>query len=71
VIVMPDQYDYLKAEQKRKTTLQNLKGAISSAKADLNTIQTTTNPTNTQIIWAVKREAQILAGIINYLENVE
>ena len=60
----------LKQQKIRELYLKTLKASTAQAKIDLNLIITTTSPTNAQMIWAIKREAEILKGIISYLETI-
>ncbi len=46
---------------------QNIIDAYNAAITDLETIQNTATPTNAQVIWAIKREAQILEYLLKLI----
>lgn len=48
---------------------QDIKTAYVQAVADLNTIISTSNPTNAQIVWAVKRLAEIQKSLLRFLKT--
>ena len=46
-----------------------VKDAYLQAITDLETIQTTANPTNAQVIWAVKKEAEIMEKLLKFVKS--
>jgi hypothetical protein len=44
-----------------------MKAAYLAMIADLQTIQTTANPTSAQVIWAIKKEAEIVEKLAKFI----
>ncbi len=62
--------EYFSPEELAKgARLKQIVDAYTQAIADLETIQNTVNPTNAQVIWAIKQEASIVEGLLKFIKN--
>ena len=60
----------MKIEIAKDINKEALKTAYESAITSLTQIQTTTNPTNAQVVAAIKKEAEILEKLLRFIKNL-
>lgn len=63
---MPDDFSYVRNETKKELYRKSIEDATDKAIVDLNLIINTANPTNAQVVQAVKTIAKIMLKTIYF-----